>query len=691
MRITWSGFLIAVLCCAGCGGSSSSTTNPNVVVVLISPVSGTLPTGQTQQFTATVNGTKNTSVTWTATAGSITANGLYTAPTSVQSSLEVTVTATSQGDSRDSAAAILTITPGPSTPSVNVTPSAATVNVFATRQFSAVTSNLANSAVVWQVNGVTGGTQSSGYITSNGLYHAPAALPSNTTAAGAQLGRVTVDAASGADPSISGSAAVTIHASNQDTQRVPIQLGTTGGNSNDLTVDAGTTFCCGGTLGALLQLDGALYILSTNHTLARSNSALLGEPVIQPGLINASCDSSRATVVGNLSAFYDLKKGPQPRIDAAIAQVVAGTVDAAGNILYLGGTVDSNGVPLSAPPAAGTGLAITSDLVGRGVAKSGSATGLTCSTIDSVGATVNVEYTPNCDGSGTPIEVTYSGQVEVAGGGFSAAGDSGSLIVTQDTTQPVALLFASSDSSTLGNPVSDVLAQFKDPNGVSPAFVGGNPHAVTACTLLTASPSSSLGHAKSPSAEALQTAVKVRDAQIAELLRINGVRAIGIGASYDQVGSPAILVFANNAISHRSVPALLEGIRTRIVEGNFNATSAAASLNESSRLEQNVSALSRSTAKLNADEYDQVKKVHSARVAEVMKLPGVQGVGIGRSFDSSAEAALVVFLIRGSARASIPPVIDGIRVRFVESSRFHTGNRNRAVSKSCSVSPSRLH
>ena len=57
--------------------------------------------------------------------------------------------------------------------------------------------------------------------------------------------------------------------------------------------------------------------------------------------------------------------------------------------------------------------------------------------------------------------MTYANQVAVTGGSFSAEGDSGSLIVTQSTADPVALLYAGSDADTVGNPVSGVLNFFK--------------------------------------------------------------------------------------------------------------------------------------------------------------------------------------------------------------------------------------
>jgi Putative Ig domain len=87
----------------------ANNTTPSIGVT-VSPASATLSSGGTQQFTATVTGTWNTAVKWSASSGSITPTGLYTAPT-VQSSANATVTATSQADSTVSANATVTINP----------------------------------------------------------------------------------------------------------------------------------------------------------------------------------------------------------------------------------------------------------------------------------------------------------------------------------------------------------------------------------------------------------------------------------------------------------------------------------------------------------------------------------------------------------------------------------------------------
>ena len=89
-------------------GSGGGTIRVNV-----SPASTALSSNQKEQFTATVSGTSKTGVTWSATAGSINANGLFTAPT-VTVKTNVGVTATSVADSSKFAGAAITVDPATS-------------------------------------------------------------------------------------------------------------------------------------------------------------------------------------------------------------------------------------------------------------------------------------------------------------------------------------------------------------------------------------------------------------------------------------------------------------------------------------------------------------------------------------------------------------------------------------------------
>jgi hypothetical protein len=86
------------------------------VSIWVGPTSVTLNTdGQQQQFSATVAGTSNTAVNWSISPslGTLTANGLYTAPYpgTISSSQSVTITATSAADSTKSANATVTLNP----------------------------------------------------------------------------------------------------------------------------------------------------------------------------------------------------------------------------------------------------------------------------------------------------------------------------------------------------------------------------------------------------------------------------------------------------------------------------------------------------------------------------------------------------------------------------------------------------
>jgi len=101
---------LLILSLAGCSLSGSqAATTPGVtaaVSVSISPTSVSILTSGTQQFTATATGTTNTAVTWSATGGSVSSSGLYTAPTAAGS---YTVKATSVADTTKSASATVTV------------------------------------------------------------------------------------------------------------------------------------------------------------------------------------------------------------------------------------------------------------------------------------------------------------------------------------------------------------------------------------------------------------------------------------------------------------------------------------------------------------------------------------------------------------------------------------------------------
>jgi Glycosyl hydrolases family 39/Bacterial Ig-like domain (group 2) len=181
---------------------SLSASGPQGVLVGVSPASATVAVNQKQQFTATVSGATNPSVTWSvdnvlggsSTMGTVSSSGLYTAPAAAG---QHTVTATSVQDPTRSASAQVTVKANPV--AVSVAPSAATLAPGQTQQFQATVTNTSNTNVTWSVDGTAGGSAQIGTIAANGLYTAPATA-----------GTHTVTAISQADASASGSAQVTV-------------------------------------------------------------------------------------------------------------------------------------------------------------------------------------------------------------------------------------------------------------------------------------------------------------------------------------------------------------------------------------------------------------------------------------------------------------------------------------------------
>lgn len=157
-----------VLCAAllGCSGQPEgrASVGPSVVQVTITPRSVNLPPGATQQFTAVVTGAKDGRVLWSADRGSVTADGLYTAPPA-----EGTwqVTATSAADPAAAAKASVIVAAAPVI-SITLEPLAASVRAGGTLRFSAVVTNAPDAGVLWSISEPGGGT-----VDASGIYTAP--------------------------------------------------------------------------------------------------------------------------------------------------------------------------------------------------------------------------------------------------------------------------------------------------------------------------------------------------------------------------------------------------------------------------------------------------------------------------------------------------------------------------------------
>jgi len=187
-----------------------------------------------------------------------------------------------------------------------------------------------------------------------------------------------------------------------------------------------------GTLGAIVHDGAGSYVLSNNHVLANENRLPIGSPIFQPGLLDGG--NPATDKVAELTRFVPIDTAHSNEIDCAIAQLVV-----AFKATFL-------------PRVGRLAAAAPIDVVeGMSVHKVGRTTSYTRGSIFDVSADVTVSYDAG--------PATFLNQVIIVGAGkpFSAAGDSGSVIVDRATKRGTALLFAGSPSHTIANHLSSVL------------------------------------------------------------------------------------------------------------------------------------------------------------------------------------------------------------------------------------------
>jgi hypothetical protein len=325
-------------------------------------------------------------------------------------------------------------------------------------------------------------------------------------------------------------------------QKRNTHFGVSGGNVKDIS----KRFCCSGTLGALVTSGTAQYILSNNHVLARADQAVAGEDVSQPGLIDNNC--AVATLVGDFTTAVPLGQN----VDAAIAQLRTGTMDSTGFI-------EDIGTPSSVTLAPAVGMAVV---------KSGRTTGFTSGTISSINTSVSIRYSKSCGANGGTA-VSYTNQVVISSSTFSAGGDSGSLILTSSGHNPVALLFAGSSTTTIGNPINEVLSKLSARLGSPLVFVGtGGAAAASAAfdpsaALQPYSPSR--GQMPELPEQAVLHASQVLEQHRDNLMNTPLVLGVGVGRSDESDADAAIVIYVDKTTGSRPfLPKSLGGVKVRV-------------------------------------------------------------------------------------------------------------------------------
>jgi hypothetical protein len=150
-----------------------------------------------------------------------------------------------------------------------------------------------------------------------------------------------------------------------------------------------------------------------------------------------------------------------------------------------------------------------------------------------------------------------------------------------------------------------------------------------------------------------------------------GVAGITVGHSLDEPGRAAIVIYVNSLPRPGSFPAELEGVRTRIAPV----------------------AAPQSSSQFPAVAQQEVERVTAVKEQWAEQLlrsnHAIFGVGVGSSDDSPGEAALVLFVEKGSAY-SPPAVLDGARVKVYRAERFRSwGWNEHQQPRACQVPPRR--
>ncbi len=321
----------------------------------------------------------------------------------------------------------------------------------------------------------------------------------------------------------------------------PIELGTSGGNIKSIIKTKHTRGCFSGTLGSMVEdADENEYILSNNHVLADINKAKPGQLILQPGLIDSACLRSKSNAVATFSSSVKIRfGGPNNQVDTALAAVVPGQVSP--NIMFIGGIADT---------------VVSEPAIGMPVQKMGRTTCLTTGAIQALDTNVTINYS---DVPKHPRLANFVNQILLTGSvltpTFGAAGDSGSLVVTQDDCpQAVALLFAGNSSGfIIANPISAVLS-------------ATNTSMVGTCSVPAVQNADNAEADLGVSTDAVKSAKSVRDRHEDELKQVPGVVGTGIGA--DDNGHAEIQVYFEKLTpqAQAALPTEVEGTPVKAVE-----------------------------------------------------------------------------------------------------------------------------
>jgi len=408
---------------SGCGGNSTT------IGVTISPAgssSASYPVikGGTQVFTASVAGGTSTTVywqiclavpitspptqptdctpipgvtsqsTWTLTGyGTITQDGLYTAPTTIPQNNPFVIMASSQVDYQAFGLSYVSIDSGIR---VQMNPTSATIAAEETYSLTATVTGTTNTGLTWSVNNVAGGDSTNGTITPTGpqtaLYQAPtspitATVTATSTADPSKSANASIGVVAGVDPVLDsvdpttaaqGSVQQDIYVTGQDFLSTSVVLV----NGTPLP----TTFLSSDLLRATIPSTLLTQAGSIPMHVQRQNGDLnvvgpkgpvnLTVLTPRPSVVASAPDSVPATnagfgvsltggffISGTTSATFNSFSGPSPGVGSTFASSRQMTVNIPAGSLSIPGlypiVVQNNGVSTGPSSTSATNIAVT--------------------------------------------------------------------------------------------------------------------------------------------------------------------------------------------------------------------------------------------------------------------------------------------------------------------------------------------
>jgi len=261
---------------------------------------------------------------------------------------------------------------------------------------------------------------------------------------------------------------------------------------------------------------------------------------------------------------------------------------------------------------------------------------------------------------------TYTNQIAIEGNEFSDAGDSGSLAVDASNAEPVGLFFAGGITNTgvsegVANPAPRVLAELGAQENTGYTFVGTTDHPVSCLNYGASAATAAQGITLSGvQLEAGQRAL----AQARMLINPSlGILGVATGKSSDHPGEAAVIFYVDESMNV-TVPQNVGGVRTEVIPTTAQAVAAVTA--------PQWAAKSWPLAPLAPAVFNRALAAKEQAAQSLMQQnPAFFGVGVGQSLDNPREASLVIYVDRRQVPATLPPIINGLRTRYVIMDRLH--------------------